>query len=82
MYRVDTRGGLLAEGWADSNGTEEEGLEISRQRAEAVAREIHSALGVSTTAAGKGRSAFPPDSSEENKQVNRRVVIKLPAATK
>jgi len=47
------------------------------RRAQTVANYIAQTLGVHVTAIGKGKSFELPNTSEENKQQNRRVVIKL-----
>ncbi len=76
------RTGLIAEGWADSVGTDEACLKVSLRRARIVAEFIQSSLGCKVSPVGKGKSFDPPNTSEENKQQNRRVVIKrAPAAT-
>lgn len=80
MYPEIARGGLVAEGWADSIGTDEVCRKVSLQRAQTVAEYITSTLGCKVTAVGKGKSFDPPNTSEENKQQNRRVVIKRAAA--
>jgi outer membrane protein OmpA-like peptidoglycan-associated protein len=76
MYPDIARAGLVAEGWADSIGTDEACRKVSLLRAQSVAEYISSTLGCKVTSAGKGKSFDPPNTSEENKQRNRRVVIK------
>jgi hypothetical protein len=80
-YTVDLKRGLVAEGWSNSIGSDDECMVASTRRAEYVAREVQSALGITVQAVGKGRSIFPPDTTEDGKQINRRVVIKLPPAS-
>ncbi|MGL5018028.1 MAG: OmpA family protein, partial [Luteolibacter sp.] len=81
MYPDIARSGLVAEGWADSVGSDEACLKVSLERARTAADYITSSLGVKVTTVGKGKSFDPPNNSEENKQRNRRVVIKRnPAA--
>lgn len=80
MHPEIARGGLVAEGWADSVGSDEACLKVSLERARTVAEYITSSLGCKVTAVGKGKSFDPPNTSEENKQQNRRVVIKRAAA--
>lgn len=81
MYPDIARSGLVAEGWADSVGSDEACLKVSLERARTAADYIQSSLGVKVTTVGKGKSFDPPNNSEENKQRNRRVVIKRnPAA--
>ena len=70
------RAGLIVEGWADSVGTDEACLKVSLQRAQNVAQYITETLGCKATATGKGKSFDPPNTNEENKKQNRRVVIK------
>ena len=77
MYPYLVKAGLVAEGWADSIGSEEACREISLQRAKNVASYIHDSLGVEVAAIGKGKSFDPPNIDEASKQQNRRVVIKI-----
>ncbi len=79
MHPEIARGGLVAEGWADSIGTDEACRKVSLMRARTVADYITSTLGYKVTAIGKGKSFDPPNTNEENKQQNRRVVIKRAA---
>ncbi len=76
MFPVVASGGLVAEGWADSVGTDEACEKVSLERAQTVASYISTTLGCKVTAVGKGKSSDPPNTSEVNKQLNRRVVIK------
>ena len=76
MYPALAKGGLIAEGWADSDGTDEACREVSLQRARNVASYIRDSLGVEIVAVGNGKSFDPPNIDEANKQQNRRVVIK------
>ncbi|MGB8170661.1 MAG: phosphate ABC transporter substrate-binding/OmpA family protein [Chthoniobacteraceae bacterium] len=76
MYPSIVSAGLIAEGWADSVGTDEACQKISLERAENVATYITRTLRCNVTPVGKGKSFDPPNTSEENKQQNRRVVIK------
>ena len=82
LYPASARAGFTVEGWSDSIGTDATCLEISARRAQVVASQLRSSLGISVTPMGRGKSFFPPNTSEENKQINRRVVIRLavPAA--
>jgi phosphate transport system substrate-binding protein len=77
LYPASVRSGFIVEGWSDSIGTDESCLEISAQRAQVVASQLRSSLGLKVTTVGKGKSFFPPNTSEENKQINRRAVIRL-----
>jgi len=70
------KSGLIAEGWADSVGSDEACKKVSRKRAKTVASYISSSLGVTVSPSGMGKSFNPPNNTEENKQKNRRVVIK------
>ncbi len=83
MYPDIARSGLVAEGWADSVGSDEVCRKVSLERARTAAEYINSSLGIKVTPVGKGKSFDPPNTSEENKQRNRRVVIKraAPAVT-
>lgn len=74
------RRGLIAEGWADSDGTDEACQKVSLQRAQKVAQYITENLGQRVTAIGRGKSFDPPNTDEDNKQLNRRVVVKLAPA--
>src|SRR5262249_12116737 len=76
VYPQVAQAGLIVEGWADSVGTEEACQKVSLQRAQNVAKYITETLGYMCSAVGKGKSFDPPNSNEENKQQNRRVVIK------
>ncbi len=76
MYPDVAKAGLIVEGWADSVGSDDACLKLSLQRAQNVARYITDQLGCPVTAKGGGKSFDPPNTSEENKQQNRRVVIK------
>jgi outer membrane protein OmpA-like peptidoglycan-associated protein len=85
-YHGVAGGGLIVEGWADSVGSTEACQRVSQQRAENVAKYIAETLGCRVKAIGRGKSFDPPNTSEVNKQQNRRVVIKaaepaVPAAT-
>jgi ABC-type phosphate transport system substrate-binding protein len=77
MYPSLVKGGLVAEGWADSVGSDEVCREISLQRAKNVASYIRDSLGVEVAAVGKGKSFDPPNIDEASKQQNRRVAIKV-----
>jgi ABC-type phosphate transport system substrate-binding protein len=77
IYPAAARRGFIAEGWADSDGTDEACQKVSLQRAEGVARYITESLGQRVTAVGRGKSFDPPNTDEDNKQLNRRVVVKL-----
>ena len=77
MFPAAAKRGLVVEGWADSGDTDEAGRQASLKRAQLVATYLSQTLGVNATAVGKGKSSDVPDTSEENKQQNRRVVIKL-----
>ncbi len=77
LYPVSARAGFMVEGWSDSAGTDAACQEISSRRAQVVASHLHSALGLTAKAMGRGKSYFPPNTSEENKQINRRAVIRL-----
>ncbi len=79
MHPEISRSGLVAEGWADSVGSDEACRKVSLKRAQAVAEYIESVSDVKVTAIGKGKSHDPPNTSEENKQKNRRVVVKRAA---
>lgn len=74
--------GLTAEGWTDDSAAgEQDDAAVSTRRAQAVSEFIRGNLGRKVMSVGKGRSPFPPNDSEENKHVNRRVVLKVtPAA--
>jgi outer membrane protein OmpA-like peptidoglycan-associated protein len=76
MYPQIAKAGLVAEGWADSVGTDEACQKVSLKRARSVAEYVSSSLGCQVTAIGRGKSFNPPNDTEENKQKNRRVVIK------
>ncbi|HEY3901349.1 MAG TPA: phosphate ABC transporter substrate-binding/OmpA family protein [Chthoniobacter sp.] len=80
IYPYLVKAGLVAEGWADSVGSDEACREISLQRARNVASYIHDSLGVEIVAVGKGKSFDPPNVDEASKQQNRRVVIKIAIA--
>jgi phosphate transport system substrate-binding protein len=66
---------LLLEGFADSNGSEKANLELSKARAESVAKELRS-RGLSPAASGWG-SALPiaPNNTAEGRERNRRVEL-------
>ena len=76
LYPQTVPNGFLAEGWNDDLASDQESLDISSRRAQVVADLITSRLNRPVTAQGKGKSAFPPNNSEENKHLNRRVVLK------
>ena len=76
MHPQIAKAGLVAEGWADSLGTDEACQKVSLERARSVAAYITSSLGCQVAAIGRGKSFIPPNDTEENKQKNRRVVIK------
>lgn len=80
MYPAAAKAGLVAEGWADSVGSDEACVAVSKKRAEQVAGFISETHGLTVRAIGRGKSFDPPNSTEENKQLNRRVAIKLAAA--
>jgi outer membrane protein OmpA-like peptidoglycan-associated protein len=80
MYPDAARTGLIAEGWSDSVGSDDVCMQLSLKRAQTVANYISQTLGVPVTAIGKGKSSELPNTSEVNKQQNRRVVIKLRTA--
>ena len=82
LYPASARAGFIVEGWSDSIGTDETCQQISARRAQVVASQLRSSLGLAVTAVGKGKSFFPPNTSEENKQINRRVVIRLVSPAK
>ena len=77
MYPQAAKNGLIAEGWTDSLGSDEACMQLSLRRAQTVANYITQTLGVRVTSVGKGKSFDLPNNSEENKQQNRRVVIKV-----
>ena len=77
VYPGVARRGLIAEGWADSDGSDEACQKVSLQRAQKVADYLTDKLGQPIKAVGKGKSYDPPNTSEENKQLNRRVVVKV-----
>lgn len=81
MHPEIARSGLIVEGWADSVGSDEACRKVSLQRAQNVAEYVEATLGLKLKAVGKGKSFDPPNISEENKQQNRRVVIKRAPAT-
>jgi ABC-type phosphate transport system substrate-binding protein len=81
MYPEIAKGGLVAEGWADSVGSDEACLKLSLKRAQNVADYISKTHRCKVTATGKGKSFDPPNTSEENKQRNRRVTIKRAVAS-
>jgi outer membrane protein OmpA-like peptidoglycan-associated protein len=81
MYPEIAKGGLVAEGWADSVGSDEACLKLSLKRAQNVADYISKTHRCKVTATGKGKSFDPPNTSEENKQRNRRVAIKRAVAS-
>lgn len=82
MYPAAAKRGLVAEGWSDSIGSDDDSHRLSLKRAQAVANYISDTLGIHVSAIGKGKSIDFPNTSEENKQQNRRVVIKVrPAAS-
>jgi len=81
MHPEIAKAGLIAEGWADSVGSDEACRKVSLKRAQTVAEFISSSLGIKISATGKGKSFNPPNNNEENKQKNRRVVIKRVPAT-
>lgn len=66
---------LLLNGFADSSGSEKANVELSKARAEAVAKELRS-LGLSPVATGWG-SVLPiaPNDSAEGRERNRRVEL-------
>lgn len=80
MHPGISQSGLVAEGWADSVGSDEACRKVSLKRAEAVAEYIESITDCKVTPVGRGKSFDPPNTSEENKQKNRRVVVKRVAA--
>ncbi|MDR3406472.1 MAG: phosphate ABC transporter substrate-binding/OmpA family protein [Chthoniobacter sp.] len=80
MYPAVAKSGLVAEGWADSVGSDEACRQISLQRARNVAHYIQESLGVEVASTGMGKSFDPPNTDEASKQQNRRVVIKAAAA--
>jgi outer membrane protein OmpA-like peptidoglycan-associated protein len=75
MYPAVAAGGLIVRGWADSVGTDEACRQVSLQRAQNVAAYLTRTLGYPVKAEGMGKSFDPPNTSELNKQQNRRVVI-------
>ena len=52
---------------------------VSLERAQNVAHYITDRLGCNVTAMGRGKSYDPPNTTEENKQQNRRVDLKIGA---
>ena len=80
MYPAAAKGGLVVEGWADSVGSDEACQKVSLERAQNVAGYITDTLGYPAKAIGRGKSFDPPNTSETNKQQNRRVVIKRSAS--
>lgn len=76
LYPQTVPNGFLAEGWNDDLASDEESIAITARRAQVVADLISSRLSRPVKAEGKGKSTYPPNNSEENKHLNRRVVLK------
>ncbi len=76
LYPRTSAGGLVAEGWTDDLANDPDSLAVSTERAQSISALITASLDVPVTAIGKGKSVNPPNNSEENKHMNRRVVLK------
>jgi len=76
LYPQRVPNGFLAEGWTDDLASDEESQAISTRRAQVVADLISSRLNRPVAVKGQGKSSYPPNNSEENKHLNRRVVLK------
>jgi ABC-type phosphate transport system substrate-binding protein len=76
LYPQRVPNGFLAEGWTDNLASDEESQAISTRRAQVVADLINSRLNRPVAVKGQGKSSYPPNNSEENKHLNRRVVLK------
>jgi len=76
LYPQTVPNGFLAEGWTDDLASDEESQAISTRRAQVVADLISSRLNRPVAVKGQGKSSYPPNNSEENKHLNRRVVLK------
>jgi outer membrane protein OmpA-like peptidoglycan-associated protein len=76
------RGTIYIHGYTDSLGSAQHGLELSRQRATAVAQYLRSALDgyeIPITAVGHGEAnPIASNATEAGRQKNRRVTITLP----
>ena len=77
MYPSVLKAGLIAEGWSDAMGTDEACQKVALHRAQIVADYVTATLGCKVAAVGLGKASDLPNSNEENKQLNRRVVLRL-----
>jgi phosphate transport system substrate-binding protein len=77
IYPDAAKNGFIAEGWTDSVGSDDQCMALSLRRAQTVANYISDKLGVTVTPVAKGKSFDFPNTSELNKQQNRRVVLKI-----
>ncbi len=77
LYADGAPNGFAAEGWTDDLVAGDQAMEICTKRATTVATMIKESVGRPAKAVGKGNSNYPPNDSEENKHMNRRVVIKV-----
>jgi len=77
LYPQFAKKAMVAEGWTDPMPSEAADKELSQGRADEVAALLTQNHGLNITATGMGKSLFPVSDSEENKRVNRRVVLKV-----
>jgi outer membrane protein OmpA-like peptidoglycan-associated protein len=77
LYPNAAPGGFIAEGWTDDLTRDAQAIEISNQRAHTAASIVSAVTGQHVNEIGKGNSPYPPNDSEENKHMNRRVVLKI-----
>jgi len=80
IFPSAAKSGFIADGWSDSIGSDDVCQKVSLARAESVARYLDARLGCNATPAGRGKSFNPPNTSEENKQQNRRVDLRIAVA--
>ena len=82
VRRAELKGTIYIHGYTDNLGSAKSGLELSKQRAQAVAQYLRSALGgytIAITAIGHGEaSPIASNDTEAGRQKNRRVTITLP----
>ena len=69
--------GFVAEGWTDDLADEATSIKDSERRAKVVAQEVITATGLPCAVMAKGKSLKPANTSEENKRLNRCVILKF-----
>jgi outer membrane protein OmpA-like peptidoglycan-associated protein len=82
VRKAKLKGTIEIHGYTDNLGSAAHGLDLSRQRASAVAQHLRGALGgyqIAITAVGHGEAdPIASNATEAGRQKNRRVTITLP----